>query len=138
MSEWYLFLVQTTESDVATSGWVVTPHDSLSRHRPVIRMIDTNETGDDAAKRRTETHHVHYDPKTNTGPSETLVFAVADIADVDPLDLDPLFETVDPDTLDEFVESGGVPEVGGRMEFTFADHRVTVHASGLFDVRPLD
>lgn len=101
-------------------------------------MIDTNETGDDAAKRRSETHHVHYDPGTDVDPSETLVIAVADIAGVDSLDLDPLYDTVDPDTLDDFVESGGVAEVGGQMEFTFADHRVTVHASGLFDVRSVE
>ncbi|PSQ46321.1 hypothetical protein BRD15_09595 [Halobacteriales archaeon SW_6_65_15] len=101
-------------------------------------MIDTNETADEAAKRRTETHHVHYDPESEVAPSETLIIAVADIAGVDPLEIDPLFDTVDPEKLDDFVESGGAPEVGGRMEFTFADHDVTVHASGLFDVRPVE
>lgn len=101
-------------------------------------MIDTNEAGDDAGNRHFETHHVHYDPGTDAAPSETLVIGVADIAGVDPLDLDPLFDAVDPDSLDEFVESGAEPDVGGRMEFTFADHRINVHASGLFEIRPID
>lgn len=101
-------------------------------------MIDTNETGDDVNDHRAETHHVHYDPATDAAPSETLVIAVADIADVHPLELDPLYDTVDPDSVDEFVRSGGSPDVDGRLEFTFADHRVTVHASGLLEVRPVE
>ena len=101
-------------------------------------MIDTNETADDGADRRAETHHVHYDPETDAAPSETLVIAVADIAGVDPLELDPLYDTVDPDSVDEFVRSGGSPDVDGKLTFAFADHRVTVHASGLFEVRPVE
>jgi hypothetical protein len=101
-------------------------------------MIDTNETGDDAAKRRTETHHVHYDPESDADPSETLAIGVADVVGTDPLELDPLFDTVDPDTLDDFVKSGGCPEVGGRIKFTFANHRVTVRASGLFEISPVE
>lgn len=99
-------------------------------------MVDTNETDDDGADSRSETHHVHYDPEADAGPSETLVIGVADIAGADPLELDPLFETVDPDALDDFVASGGMPNVGGRMEFAFAGYRVAVHASGLFEIRP--
>lgn len=97
-------------------------------------MINANETRDDATKHRTETHHVHYDPESVIGPSETLVIAIADIADADPLALEPLYGTVDPDTLDDFVDSGGVPDVGGRLAFTFEDYDVTVHASGLFEI----
>jgi len=101
-------------------------------------MIDTNESQNDVPKHRTETHHVHYDPGTPVAPSETLVIAIADVDDVDPLELEPLYETVDPDVVNDFVESGGVPDVGGHVEFTFADHHVTDLASGLFDVRPVE
>lgn len=101
-------------------------------------MINANETPNDVPKHRTETHHVHYDPKTSIAPSETLVIAVADIADVDPLEMEPLYETVDPDTVNDFVESGGVPDVGGHVEFTFENYDVTVHASGLFEIEPAD
>lgn len=101
-------------------------------------MRDTNETGDAAADRRIKMHHVHYNPESDAEPSETLIVAVADIAGVDPLELDPLYETVDPDSLDRLVTSRGGPEVGGRMEFTFAGYRVTAHASGLFEVRPTE
>ena len=101
-------------------------------------MINTNETTNDASKHRTETHHVHYDPGAPIAPSETFVLAVADIADVDPLEMEPLYHTVDPETVNEFVESGGVPDVGGHIEFTFENYDVTVHASGLFEIEPAD
>lgn len=101
-------------------------------------MIHANETSDDVPTQRTETHHVHYDPETSIGPSGTLVLAVADVADANPLELEPLYETVDPETVDEFVRSGGVPEIGGHVEFTFENYDVTVHASGLFEIEPAD
>ncbi|MFC7079089.1 HalOD1 output domain-containing protein [Halorussus caseinilyticus] len=99
-------------------------------------MIDTNETRDDSTERRAETHHVHYDPTADERPSEMLVIAVADIADADPLELEPLFETVDPDTLNDFVGTDGLPEVGGHISFRYAGHDVTVYPSGLLEIEP--
>lgn len=101
-------------------------------------MINTNETSNDASKYRAETHHVHYDPETSIGPSETLVIAIADVADAEPLELEPLYETVDPDTVNDFVESGAAPDVGGHIKFTFEGYDVTIHASGLFEIEPAD
>jgi hypothetical protein len=57
---------------------------------------------------------------------------------VDPLELEPLYETLDPDVVNDFVESGGVPDVGGHVEFTFEGYDVTVHASGLFEIKVVD
>lgn len=101
-------------------------------------MIDTNETRDDAPERRAETHHVHYDPAADASASELLVRAVADISDTDPLDLEPLYETLSPDTLDDFVESGGRSDVGGHVSFVFEGYHVRVYASGLLEIRPAD
>ena len=100
-------------------------------------MRDTDEPRDDA-NRRTERHHVHYDPDADDRPSELLVKAVADVADADPLELDPLFRTVDPDVLDEFVGAGGLPDVDGQVSFTYEGYRVTVHPSGLLELVPAD
>lgn len=98
-------------------------------------MRDTDESRDDA-HRRTERHQVSYDPDDTDRPSELLVEAVADAAGVDPLALDPLFRTVDPEMLDEFVAAGALPDVDGQMSFTYEGYRVTVHPSGLFDLEP--
>ncbi|WP_137286097.1 HalOD1 output domain-containing protein [Halorussus salinisoli] len=101
-------------------------------------MIDANETRDDASERRTEAHHVHYDPKTDERPSEILVAAVADIADSNPVELEPLFETVDPDTLNDFVGTGGLPELSGQISFTYEGYDVTVYPSGLLEIETDD
>lgn len=98
-------------------------------------MIDTNETRD-AANGRTETHHVHYDPESSVRLSELLVMSVADIADEDPLELEPLYETIDPDTLDDFVASGGSATLDGHISLDYEGYHLTVHASGLLEIRP--
>lgn len=99
-------------------------------------MIDTNETRDDAPERRTET--VHYDPESPVRPGELVVTSVADVADADPLELEPLYETVDPEAIDEFVASGGSADFDGHISFTYEGYAVTVRASGLLEIRPGD
>jgi hypothetical protein len=97
------------------------------------KMGDT--TRDDGTDDRTSTHRRRYDPASDPSPSETLVLALADLFDADPLALEPLYETVAPDALDEFVTTGGRSAVDGHLSFTYADCEVTVHASGLFEFR---
>jgi hypothetical protein len=101
-------------------------------------MIDANDSGDDATDRRANTHHVHYDPATEATIGETLVTAVADLTDVDPLEMTPLYESVDPETLDEFVGGDELPDVSGTLDFTFESYEVTVHATGLLKLRPAE
>ena len=99
-------------------------------------MIDTNETSDDSDS-TPRTHHVQYHPTEGSNLCETLVVAIAEVAEVEPLDLDPLYETVDPELLDDVVGSGGTPDLGGNVSFTYADHHVRVHASGLLEITPV-
>lgn len=101
-------------------------------------MIDVNETRDGSLDRRANTRHIHYDPGADATLSDTLVRAVADFDDVDPLELDPLYETIDPDTLNEFVGSDELPDVAGTVTFTFEGYEVTVYASGLLEICPLE
>ena len=60
--------------------------------------------------------------------SELVVEAIADQADVDPLDFDvPLGDVVDPDALDSLFDSQfGHERKPGRVEFTYQDFLVTV------------
>lgn len=99
-------------------------------------MIDTNGTSDDSDSGAT-THHVHYNPAERANLCETLVLTIADLADAEPLSLDPLYETVDPEILDDIVESGGTLGLDGSVSFTYAGHRVQVHASGLLEITPV-
>lgn len=101
-------------------------------------MIDANESRDGSTDRRANARYVHYDPGADATPSDTLVTAVADFANSDPLELQPLYETIDPDTLDEFVGGDELPDVGGTISFTYEDFEVTVYASGLLEIYPAD
>lgn len=59
--------------------------------------------------------------------STAVVAAVADAKDVDPLDLEPLYETVDPDALDAlFSGACGSPT---EVSFTFAGFEVVVRGA---------
>lgn len=58
---------------------------------------------------------------------ERIVDGIAALEGTDPMELPPLFDAVDPDALAAIfatTESGG--RRAGRVEFTYADHRVAV------------
>lgn len=66
--------------------------------------------------------------RTSTPDVTTAVVgAVADAKAVDPLDLPPLYEAVDPDALGDLV--GGAAG-GARIEFAYAGCRVVVRGDG--------
>jgi hypothetical protein len=72
--------------------------------------------------------------------TESIVLAVADAVETDPLDLEPLHDSVDPDALDQLFPpaSVDVDSVRGRVEFRYADCDVTVHADERVVVTPID
>lgn len=63
--------------------------------------------------------------------SEEVVLSVAAAKGVDPLELDPLFDVIDPEALDALYERDadrtGSPR---RVEFTYEGHRVAVGEDG--------
>ena len=62
------------------------------------------------------------------GPSvsERVVQAVANNSDTEALDLPPLFDSIDPDALDDVIRSMS----DGRVSFTYAGHRINVNSRG--------
>jgi hypothetical protein len=82
-------------------------------------------------------YRVRYDPSEEL-PSTVVVTAVAAVAETDPLDLEPLRASVDPDALDALFRQtpGGRVRSSGQTEFRFADHHVTVDATGEIRVSP--
>jgi len=68
--------------------------------------------------------------RDDQSPSERVVYRVAEETDTDPLDLPPLFNTVDPDALDSFIEELD----GGTMRFEYAGRSVTISAEGTVSV----
>ena len=62
--------------------------------------------------------------------SETVVSAVADAKGVDPLDLDPLYDAIDPDALDSIFRHAGAGSTVTKLSFEMEDCEVLVRGSG--------
>lgn len=67
-----------------------------------------------------------------------LVRAVAEARDVDPMDLRPVYESVDVEALATLFQSDAAEGREDYASFTVAGCDVTVYASGRIDVEPLD
>ncbi|WP_347877763.1 HalOD1 output domain-containing protein [Halobacterium sp. R2-5] len=59
-------------------------------------------------------------------PSNRILDAVAAQTDSDPVDLPPLYDTIDPEVLDSLVETMD----NGAISFTYAGHEITVAHDG--------
>jgi len=71
---------------------------------------------------------------SETAPSTGVIETVAAAADREPMEMEPLYETIDPDALDALTRSGAG---GTSVQFIFAGHDVTVHSNGTVAVRPM-
>jgi len=69
--------------------------------------------------------------------TEAIVIAISDGTGVDPLDLDPLYDSLDPDALERTVDSTiGETADPGEVTFTHAGCEVTVHDDRRIVVAP--
>lgn len=69
-------------------------------------------------------YRIEYDPRTPDAASTAIVEAVAAIDDTPARDLEPLYETVDPDALERFVATAD----GGVVEFDYHGYGVVVRS----------
>lgn len=72
----------------------------------------------------------------NKAVSQRVVAAVAGARDVDPLELPPIYNVIDPDVLNQIVDHGvsGRRSGSGRVVFTMASCEVSVHSDGAVEV----
>lgn len=98
-------------------------------------MVDRS----DPDHERTSVERREYD-WTETNPTTAVAETLAAAADCDPLDLDPLYDSVDPDSLDTIVESSrpAADGCGTMVSFPLETRRVTVHGDGEVVVRDRD
>ncbi|WP_222915835.1 HalOD1 output domain-containing protein [Natrinema sp. SYSU A 869] len=70
-------------------------------------------------------------------PSETIVTAVATLCGSDPTELAPLYEVVDPDALDSFVEHAqrAADVDTHRVRFTYEEFDIGVRTDGEIRIR---
>lgn len=72
--------------------------------------------------------HFTYDISANEAPSEAVVKAVASLTNMSVLELDPLYDVIDPDALDELFgnEDDRAARRGRSLTIVFNDCEVTV------------
>lgn len=70
---------------------------------------------------------------SNMNVTESVVQEVASLEGVDPHELPPLYETVDPEALNQTLESLSHGE--GYFKFTYTDYEVNVDGDGTVTVR---
>ena len=81
---------------------------------------------DDCADKR------EFDPETTT-PTRAVVEVIADLEDVDTLELPPLYSTMN-DLLDGFASNPPASQADVEITFTYQGYRITVYQSGLVEV----
>lgn len=95
--------------------------EALSRLSVVPDMEAMTETASDEVRNVCRSGEV----------SETVVTAVAEAKGVDPLDLNPLYNVVDPDALNSmFRPTVGSPPSSMELQFSMAGCQVVVHGDG--------
>lgn len=70
-----------------------------------------------------------------TDPSTAVVSTVAEAADTDPIDMEPLHSTVDIDALDALMSPQRAADGDRHLSFRYHDHDVTVSSYGVIRVQ---
>lgn len=68
--------------------------------------------------------------------NEAIITKIADLEDVDPLELPPLYEAVNTDALTRLVTSfaTGPSDSGGEIAFSYYGYRVSIRADGSIEL----
>jgi hypothetical protein len=96
-----------------------------------MSALDVDPTFDPADGK----YHVSCDWRRDSAPGLVVVEAVAIVLHTDPLDLQPLQEVVDVDSVESIVTSRHTAEV--TVEFEYADTRVRLSRNGRLTIEPL-
>lgn len=101
-------------------------------------MAESNRPSDDGPTATiSETIRAEFD-WADVDPSTAVVETVATAADRDPMELEPLYNTVDTDALDNLLRSGNSADGTTTVSFTFEGHGVTAQREGSIIVRPIE
>lgn len=80
-----------------------------------------------------ETYRAGFD-RTETNPSTAVVAALGEVMERDVLDLEPLYEAIDPDALDTLVSRPMEPDGDVVITFKVDDYSVSVYSYGVIAV----
>jgi len=74
--------------------------------------------------------------QSKTPASMAVIATLADVMDTDPVELDPLYSTIDSDALDAFVRVRNRTDGDTHVTFTHEGHTITVHSYGVVTITP--
>lgn len=74
--------------------------------------------------------------QVKTPASVAVTAAMADVMDVDPVEMDPLHATVDPDALDDLLRVRTGTDGDIHVTFTHEEHTITVYSYGVVTITP--
>jgi len=88
----------------------------------------------------TDTYRLSHDRQSDESLTTTISRAIAIVLNTPPTELDPLYETVDADALNQlFTEPTDTAlHDAGRVSFRVNDCAVKVHATGLIEITPAE
>jgi hypothetical protein len=98
--------------------------------------MNDESTERDAGDGDRETVQASYDWETTT-PSQAVVEAIAIATNREPTDLEPLYDSVDPDALDGLFEGPAVP-ADLTLSFTHAGCEIVLRERGGLVVEPVE
>ncbi|MFC7185692.1 HalOD1 output domain-containing protein [Halorubrum yunnanense] len=81
-------------------------------------------------------HNVNLDDATDRSASYAVVTSIADLTDRDPDDLEPLWDSVDPDALDTFVAHANESSTPYRLTFRYEGYAVEIAENGRLQLTP--
>jgi len=89
---------------------------------------------DPTTQSRAEVFHSEYG--VDESPSEAVVSAVSEVKGVEPMEMDCLYDRIDPDALDTFMDGPVVIGDGGiiDVEFQYSGYRVSVRNNGTITI----
>lgn len=84
----------------------------------------------------TGTYELSIDHGGDDSAIAKIALAVAEIRDTDPLQMRPLYETIDPDVLDRLLEHDGHGSDRVTLTFPFEGFDITLHGNGRARIVP--
>ncbi|MCL9814605.1 HalOD1 output domain-containing protein [Natranaeroarchaeum aerophilus] len=124
--------------DESDAGTLFDPdaEDAWIESDTLVSLVDDEASGTrfDA---ETGTYHIEYDWRTAMPMSMIVVMVVSDLEGTDPMELTPLYDSLDPELLDTLFSprSDGTLAVG-EVTFTFEGYEIHVYRHGHISVRP--
>lgn len=107
------------------------PHNLMMNSRTGVELEPVGQSGE------SETYRAHFD-QDSTSASMAVVTALTATMDKDPVDLEPLSETIDTDALDAIVQDRGTTADSVHVMLTHEGREITVNSYGVVAVSPSD